>query len=179
MKIKIISFCFVCLFFYNSGLAKAQFIITPLPSTQQTQYALPYPGILPDHPLYFLKVFRDQTMLMLTSDPIKKTNLDILFSDKHLVMGQLLIEKDNYDLGIETIKKGEKYLLSSVVLLRNLKNPETVPPGLLDKIKISAKKHKEVINNLLIITPEESKKNLLTDCIGITNQTIEQIAFIK
>ena len=36
------------------------------------KYELPYPGILPDNPLYFLKQIRDWIMERLITDPLKK-----------------------------------------------------------------------------------------------------------
>ena len=178
MKKKLLYVCSVLLIF-SASEANAQVYEIPTPSVQQTEYTLPFPGILPDHPLYFLKAFRDQTMEIFTPDVVKKSNLNLLFSDKHIVMGQLLIDKKNYDLGIETISKGEKYLLASVIGLKKLKNKDSIPPGLLDKIKISGKKHKEIITNLADVISDEPKNIKLKESLEINNQTIEQIDLLK
>src|SRR5579883_115828 len=47
-------------------------------------YVLPYPGILPDNPFYFLKVLRDRLILFFISNPTKKSSFYLLQSDKRL-----------------------------------------------------------------------------------------------
>src|SRR5258708_61565 len=49
---------------------------------KEIQYELPYPGILPDNPLYFLKTFRDTIVLFLISEPWKKADFDLQQADK-------------------------------------------------------------------------------------------------
>jgi hypothetical protein len=39
---------------------------------QKIDYDLPYPGLLPDHPLYFIKAGRDKITELITRDNIKK-----------------------------------------------------------------------------------------------------------
>ncbi len=43
-----------------------------------SEYALPYPGILPDNVLYNLKVFRDKVFEFLIIDPVKKADFYLL-----------------------------------------------------------------------------------------------------
>lgn len=149
---------------------------SPIPSVE---YALPYPGILPDHPLYFLKVLRDRILGFLTRDPVKKIQLDLLFSDKRLAAGQMLWEKGNMELSITTFSKGEKYLLTAALNLVKLKSQTTLPPGLVEKLELATKKHKEIITKLIFSTSNETKKQQLSDVLGITQQTMQQIASVK
>lgn len=155
--------------------------LTPLPTITPTppptvEYTLPYPGILPDNPLYPLKVIRDRILLFFTRDPVKKVQLNLLLSDKRLVMGQLLWEKEKFDLGIDTITKGEKYLLLSAVGIVELGKKGNLPPGLADKIGLAAKKHIEIITRIISLTSDETYKKRLNDALGITHQAIQQIA---
>ena len=76
---------------------------------KETVYELPYPGILPDHPLYFFKVVRDKIWAFSTRDNLKKVDIYILFSDKRAKMAQALSNKGKTDLAISTMSKGEKY----------------------------------------------------------------------
>src|ERR1700704_2037322 len=50
--------------------------VTPAPNntSQTVDYTLPYPGLLPDSPLYFLKTFRDRLISFFISSPIKKAD---------------------------------------------------------------------------------------------------------
>ena len=50
----------------------------------QIQYELPYPGILPDNPLYFLKAIRDNVLGFFITDPLKKADYSLLMADKRL-----------------------------------------------------------------------------------------------
>ena len=57
--------------------------ISPQPSvTVSTDYTMPFPGMLPDNPLYFLKTGRDQLIGLLITDLSKKASFDLLQSEK-------------------------------------------------------------------------------------------------
>src|SRR3990167_744470 len=60
---------------------------------EKIQYDLPYPGILPDHPLYVFKTTRDKILEFFTRGNIKKAELYLLFSDKRAKMSQELAKK--------------------------------------------------------------------------------------
>lgn len=142
MKPKTILICLILIFTVSFSLNSVVLAQDKesTPSPTPVDYVLPYPGILPDHPLYFLKVIRDKILEFVTRDCQEKVNLDLLLSDKHLVMGGLLWEKGNYDLSNTTFLKGEKYLLGASMELGKLKNESELPPGLADKIELAAKK---------------------------------------
>lgn len=173
MKGKILILIVLLLFSFSLFPAQNVLGVTPTPTVE---YALPYPGILPDNPLYFLKVARDRILLFLTRDAIKKVQLNLLLSDKRLVMGQLLLETGNVELGIQTITKGEKYLLLSSLGLGELKKQNNLPPGLSDKVDLASKKHEEIIMKLITLTSDENYRKRLNDALGITHQARQQIA---
>ncbi|MCL5798089.1 MAG: DUF5667 domain-containing protein [Patescibacteria group bacterium] len=147
--------------------------LTPTPSVE---YTLPYPGILPDSPLYFLKVLRDHILLFFTKDSVRKVQLNLLFSDKRLVMGQQLWDKNEYNLSIDTITKGEKYLLTAAVELNDIKKTGDLPPGLADKLDLAAKKHEEIINGINANSNDKNYSKRLLDALGVTHQAIQQIS---
>lgn len=182
MKVKILLFGLISLFLLfvvSPILAQARIYPTPsMVTPSPIEYALPYPGILPDHPLYFLKVVRDRLLLFFTQDGIKKIHLNLLFADKRLGAGQALFEQGNIELAIDTITKGEKYLLTTAVSSVSFKK-QNLPPGLTDKIELSAKKHEEVINLLILKVDDTGTKQRLTDALGLTHQAVLQIAQFK
>ena len=53
-------------------------------------YNLPYPGLLPDSPLYITKIARDRITDFLTRDNLKKAELYLLYSDKRASMSLVL-----------------------------------------------------------------------------------------
>jgi len=117
-------------------------------------YNLPYPGILPDHPLYPLKAIRDKMMDILTRDNLKKANLYLLFSDKRLNMALMLMKKGKNKLAITTFAKGEKYFLKIPELLANSKKQGVAPPSeMVDNIKLANAKHKEIANQIFKDVP--------------------------
>ncbi|MEX1052244.1 MAG: DUF5667 domain-containing protein [Patescibacteria group bacterium] len=122
---------------------------------QKVVYELPYPGILPDHPLYFFKAIRDKILDFSTRDKLKKVDLYILFSDKRARMAQLLSDKGKMDQAITTMSKSEKYFLKIPKLLIQSKEQGEAPKNeLIDRVKASNKKHREVIQELLKTAPE-------------------------
>lgn len=151
-------------------------LLTPPPTND---YDLPYPGLLPDHPLYLIKALRDRILLFVTHDRLKKVQLNLLFGDKRLVMGQLLWEKGSLDLSSSTFTKAEKYLLSASLGLVMLKKQNSLPPGIADKVELAAKKHEEVILKLINITSDEVRKQNLNQSLGVNHQATQQIQLTK
>lgn len=181
MKIKItLAFLFLGLFFCRQGAWAAKDIFySPITPTPVVEYTLPFPGVLPDHPLYLVKAARDKILLFFTSNSEKRVHLNLLFADKRLVMGQFLWEKGNMDLSVSTISKSEKYLLASVLELLAMGKQKTIPPGLSDKLELAAKKHEEIILMLSEKSIDEQVKKELSQALGINHQASQQIQLIK
>jgi len=123
------------------------------PSSQRAQtveYALPYPGILPDHPLYWLKLVRDKLLDILIVDPLRKAEFYLLQADKRLGMGVALIQKGNAPLGEQTISKGEKYLAQAVAqIVSASRMGKEIPSYLMDRMRLASAKHREVLTELV------------------------------
>ncbi len=110
------------------------------------EYYLPYPGILPDSPLYKLKAVRDQLRLWITFDPTKKAERQLLYADKRINAAKVLNEGGKSTLAISTATKAEKYLEQSVNLtLQLLKSGTDVKSLLLTQAKSTAKHHEILI----------------------------------
>lgn len=129
--------------------------------SKKIEYQLPYPGILPDHPLYFLKMIRDRILEFLTRDYLKKANLYLLFSDKRINMALFLSKKGSWKLITTTASKGEKYALKMAEALIMAKKQGLAPENdFLIKAKLSNEKHQEVLENLLKETPQGERQEL-------------------
>ena len=127
---------------------------------QDDDYALPYPGILPDSPFYVMKVTRDAMVGMLITGPQKKASFDILQADKRLAAAKALIEKDkkNYSLAETTISKGENYIDDAVSKLKEAKD-EGFETGELDTtFQRSLRKHTKVLTGLAANAPADQKQ---------------------
>lgn len=108
---------------------------------ERVDYYLPYPGILPDHPMYWLKMIRDRVQLWLVSDSEAKTEKLLVSADKRLGAGFQLIEGNKISLGVTTLTKAEKYLEQAAQLGVSLEGAQELQ-GRLEK---ATKKHTEVL----------------------------------
>ncbi len=141
---------------------------------KNTVYELPYPGILPDHPLYFFKAVRDRIWVFSTRDNLKKVDVYILFSDKRAKMAQALSNKGKVDLAISTMSKSEKYFLKIPNLLKASKAQGVSPnQELLDEVRASNNIHKGIIQELLRNAPE-GEQNRITEILKI-NETSQKL----
>lgn len=137
---------------------------------KEVVYQLPYPGILPDHPLYFIKALRDRLLDFLTRDSIKKAELYLLYSDKRINMSQELLKKGKWSLMVSTASKGEKYSLKMVDYLKRAKKQGVSPTNeFILRAKLSNEKHREVLENLLKETPQGERQQLI-EVINLNEQ---------
>lgn len=143
------------------------------------EYALPYPGILPDHTLYFIKVWRDQMLLFFTRDSIKKTLLYLLIADKKMSMGKQLWEKGNSQLAGVSFVEAQKHMIDAVGTIKEYKKTHIPPPGLADKLELALKKHDELFNSLLSTLPSNISGQSLNEALEINHQAIQQIQTVK
>ena len=128
---------------------------------EEVVYILPYPGILPDHPLYFVKTVRDRMIDWVTRDNLKKAEYYLLFSDKRAAMATSLAKKGKDNLAISTYSKAEKYFQKIPELLREAKKQGAGPGSeFVNNLKLSNAKHYEIGENLLRDLPQGSSAEI-------------------
>lgn len=128
-------------------------------SSTKVAYDLPYPGILPDHPLYVVKIVRDRIMEFVTRDNNKKAELYLLLSDKRTAMATELAKKGKDMMALSTLSKAEKYFLKIPSLLRDSKKQGTSPSSeFVQRLRLSNAKHKETAELLLKELPQGSSE---------------------
>lgn len=113
-----------------------------------TAYPSPptYPGILPDHLLYPLKMIRDRILLFFTTDPLKKGELLLQFADKRIrATNALILEKGKIDLGIATLTKAEKYLERAIDQERVANQAGRDTAAFLEKLSRATRAHEKVM----------------------------------
>lgn len=179
MKQRILFVCAICLFLFAGFWHTAVAVNDPesIPVTtskEKIEYTLPYPGILPDHPLYIAKRIRDYILERVIVEPIRKGEFYMLQGDKRLQMGMMLIDMGKFSLGESTISKAEKYMEQSVRVLLSYQTSEAVvPTHISDKVRLSLLKHEEVINDVLLKVPD-AQKNGLTESLMRVKQMQEE-----
>ena len=145
---------------------------------QKVIYNLPYPGLLPDSPLYITKIIRDRITDFLTRDNLKKAELYLLYSDKRASMSLVLASKGKNQLAIDTFVKGEKYFLKIPRLLISAKKQGAqAPSSFVETLKLSNAKHKELIEELIKTLPQGLNQSLtqLSDLNQQIHREIESL----
>lgn len=133
---------------------------------EQQDYALPYPGILPDHPLYFPKMVRDRVVLVVTRDPVSRSELLLHYANKRMAAADVLIEQGKPELAIETATKAQHYLTTSASVLTEV--PDSSDTNELWKqLYAAAVVHEEVMQILKDSAADTVKPNLAKLCDGI------------
>ncbi len=148
-------------------------------NTPVAEYALPYPGMLPDHPLYSIKALRDRILDFLIVDPARKAEFSILQADKRLGMGMALMEKGNATLAESVVSKGEKYMYQAVYSLLALKNQGKAVPGYVaDRLDLSLAKHAEVLGTL-VTRASEPEKSGLAGSLELVGKLVDELPKLK
>lgn len=129
--------------------------------SKKISYDLPYAGMLPDHPLFFLKNLRDKILEFAIRDQLKKAQLYLLFSDKRIRMAIELSEKSKWELSAQSVTEGERYFSKIYPLLTAAKKQGMSPDGdFILKLKLSIAKHKEVIESFFKDAPQGKRKKI-------------------
>ncbi len=129
-------------------LLSFSFISSPVYAASEINYELPYPGLLPDSPLYFLRVTRDRVVSFLISSPLKKAEFDLLQADKRLNAGLSLLDKGKTALALSTVSKAENYFEESVNGVEEADREGMNTSSLKGKMKLAIIKHREVLESL-------------------------------
>jgi len=112
-------------------------------------YQLPYPGLLPGHPLYFLKVVRDNILLFTTRDNLKKAQLYLHLSDKNIATSISLINEGKEQMAIDQLQLGERRFLMIPPTLQELKiQGGEYSSELIVDLNQSNQKHREIITQV-------------------------------
>lgn len=162
MKVQIIIFVsIISLLFSPRAAVYAEVIgLSPAP----VNYTLPYPGLLPDSPLYFLKVLRDKILAFFISDPVKLSSFDILQSDKHTEASYFLITRENkIQLAESTFSKGENYFSDAISKADEAKSQGMDVADIVPQLVLSNQKHIEILSDIEESIPKGDSKLFVQD----------------
>lgn len=155
---------------------QAQLVEKSTPST----YTLPYPGMLPDNPLYSLKMFRDRIVYFLISDPVKRAEFNLLQADKRLQAGVMLWQEkpEKAELTISTISKGENYFGQALSDTRQAIKEGRETGSIKGDLVQASRKHNEVILSLKKEMPVDFQDEL-ENLVQRTNNFHQQASTFK
>lgn len=141
-------------FSHTSTMATAQFNMAGYESV--IDYPLIYQGsVLPGDILWPAKAIRDRIWLLVTTNPGRRAELDLLFADKRLVSAKVLFERGEYDLGISTLTKAEKYLEEAWVQEEKNRQNGMNTDEMLARLALASLKHIEMMQVMLVGAPED------------------------
>lgn len=137
------------LFSFNPAFANQDLV-----GQEEVTYELPYPGILPDSPFYFLKVIRDKTVGFLISDPLRKAEFNLLQADKRLNAGIHLFNSAKQNekkikLAISTISKAENYFEEALGKIDDAKMEGRNIDEMKGKLRTALKKHQQELGYMI------------------------------
>lgn len=121
----------------------------------QVQYDLPYTGILPDSPLYFLKALRDNVLALFITAPLKKAEYELLMADKRLGGAEALLAKDKDALAITTLSKSGNYFYQAIGQAAIAKRQGENVNDVVSKLVTASIKHQQVIFQMI----QQANKN--------------------
>ena len=124
---------------------------------EKVEYYLPYPGVLPDSPLYRLKAVRDRVWLWVTPGDEKKAHMELLFADKRINAAMFLVDGGKEALGVTTATKAEKYLEAAVNRAIKLFGEGKDVKSLLGTLQSATAKHIELLEGLQATATGERK----------------------
>ncbi|GEM_PF-3795472 len=128
-------------------------------NTEIIHYVLPDTGnILPNHFFWPVKVARDKLWLTLTTNPLKKTEILLHLADKRLAASKKLIIQKEYDLGISTLTKAEKYLEETVSQEKIARQKGLGTKEVLRKLSFAVLKHWEEIDKISFSVPPSARQ---------------------
>jgi len=140
---------------------------SPTPGTIQGQgdkidYELAYPGgILPDHPLWFLKALRDRLWYLSTFNSSRKAELLLLFADKRLASSEILFARNKPEIAFSTLSKAEKYLEQAQKIEEENRKKGLKTDDFLLKLANASLKHREEIEKIIVIAPDDAKPEII------------------
>lgn len=121
-------------------------------------YYLPFPGrVLPDSPVWPLKVLRDRVWLLVTTNSTRKVELKLLFADKRLGSAMILFQKGKMERGLSTLSKAEKYLEEASLDEEVLRRSGMDTTEVLHRLTNASLKHFQVMHQLVEGVPHEVK----------------------
>lgn len=130
--------------------------------TIEIMYVMPFCGrILPDSPFWPLKALRDKLWLTVTTNPMRKAELSLLFADKRLMSAYELFKLNKPQLALTTLTKAEKYLETGSVTERNERGRGLDTKSFLYTLATASLKHREIIENMLNIVPDDIKPEVI------------------
>ena len=133
--------------------------------TSKSSYTLAYPGLLPDHPLYFLKAGKERMMAFFISHPLKKAEFNLLQADKRIHASLMLSQKgeEKLDLAQSTFSKGENYFEDALTYTIEAERQGINITEFTKKLMDANSKHRQVFDDMTKKLEEKNKRKFANE----------------
>ncbi|MEK7503634.1 MAG: DUF5667 domain-containing protein [Patescibacteria group bacterium] len=121
---------------------------------------LPDPGITPDSPFYFLKIWKETIQTFFTFGMENKAKQFLHLADVRLAEYQKMIDKGKTEIAQKTLEKYEKQLNHALEKAEEAKEKGKDVAKLKEAISEKILKHQEVLENVLEKVPEAAKEGI-------------------
>lgn len=154
--------------------ATASAILSPAP----VEYSLPYPGLLPDSPLYIVKVTRDRIVGFLIHEPLKKAEFNLLQSDKRINAAAYLLHKDKNkeELALSTAAKALNYYEEAIGKAAEAKTQQILVHEFGNTMLRASNKYVRILSEMEkeASTPHKKTYELLKRRINTLKEKVEE-----
>ena len=160
-----------------SSSPEEEMVIVSEMKPETEEYPLPYPGFLPDHPLYFLKMTRDRIQLWFTGQPLARAKLLLHYSDKRISASLALAEKGKVGLAVSTATKAEKYLTQAIDAAKLAETRGDNTKDFYRQLFAATEQHEKVLLGVMSRTPDEAQA-VVESALAINERSHKEIESI-
>lgn len=121
---------------------------------------LPSPGLTPDSPFYFLKIWKEKIQLFFTFGEENKAKQHLHLADVRLAEYQKMVEKGKTEIAQKTLEKYEKQLDHALEKAGEAERKGEDVEKLKETISEKILKHQEVLRGVLEKVPEQAKEGI-------------------
>jgi len=141
-------------------------------------YELPYPGILPDNPIYPLKIIRDKITGFLIGKPLKKAEFDLIKADTRVSAASTLIDqRKSISLAITTLSEAEDYFNEALKKTGEAKAEGVDTREFVKRLVTANQKHEEIAKKIeeKIGTKDKNKLEIVKKRIQALGRELKKI----
>lgn len=136
-------------------------VLTP---TVTPTYQLPYPGVLPGQPFYFLKTMRDKFWGVLISNSLKKAEFDLLQTDKNFAAAEILFKKkSDTSLILTTLTDGRGYFEDALKKSAEANKQGMDASDLLKRMQVANIRHQSVVFDMTHTNNKDDQKKYYSE----------------
>jgi hypothetical protein len=122
-----------------------------------TQEELIEPGLLPDHPLYFLKTLSENIQTLLTFGEANRVNQHMMLAEKRLAEAQALIAQGETELAEKATNRYQEQSTHAFTFAQQAKEKGQDSDEVMAKIAENTLRHQAVLSRVYEQVPEEAK----------------------